>query len=192
MRVNIKSIHKNYDLLSMRERFSIFDAARIRGDKREIEAVYAASPQKSYRVTDFYFFSQVVFMLHKVNLIERWNHQTTAEFFLNAEGDGDKSEKYSDSMMLAAYLYVIETDAWALIGDEFGFDVQSYRERLAKESFAISQLEGWDAALRKVAFSENGAREMIARISPAEASENVKTLQSVAEMYRAVLLEEER
>lgn len=190
--MNIKSIQKNYNLLSMRERFSIFDAARLRDDEREIEAVDAASPRKSYRVIDFYFFKQAVFMLHKINLIERWNHQTIAERFLEAKGESDKSEKYSDILMLTAYLYVIETDAWVSIGDEFGFDVLSYRKSLAKVSFAVRQLECWDAALRKVALTEIGARELMARSVSTDAAENIKTLQSVAEMYRAVLLEEEK
>jgi len=117
-----------------------------------------------------------------------------AKFFLNAEEekDSDKSEQYSDNIMLAGYLYVIETDAWALVGDEFGFDVRGYRERLAKESFAISRLECWDTALRDVAFTEDGAKGMIAKTTSVEAGENIKTLQSVAEMYRAILLEEEK
>ncbi len=191
--MNLKSIQKNYDLLSMRERFSILDAARIRDDEREIEAVYAASPQKSYRVVDFYFFRQTVLALHKLNLIERLNHQARVMWFLEAieEKESKEAEMYSDCIMLGAYLYIIETDAWALVGDEFGFDVRGYRERLAKDSFALSQLEQRDAALREVAFTEDGAKEMIARNLSTEMSEGIKTLHSVADMYRAVLLEEE-
>ncbi len=79
-----------------------------------------------------------------------------------------------------------------MIGDEFGFDVRGYRERLARGSFALSLLERRDGAMREVAFTEDGAKEMIAGAGAAEAGENIKTLQSVAEMYRAVLLEEEK
>ncbi len=102
--MNLKSIQKNYDLLSMRERFSIFDAARIRDDEREIEAVYAASPQKSYRVIDFYFFRQAVFALHKLNLIERLNQQAMVMCLLEAieETESKKAEKYDDCLLLGA------------------------------------------------------------------------------------------
>ena len=192
--MNLKSIQKNYDLLSMRERFSIFDAARIRDDEREIEAVYAASPQKSYRVVDFYFLRQAVLLLHKHNLIERWSQQTMVEHFFEAmeRAKGDKAKNYSECLMLAAYLYVIETDAWTLVGDEFGFDVRGYRKRLAMDSFALIQLERRDGAMREVAFTEDGAKGMIAGTASTKAGENVKTLQSVADMYRTVLLEAEK
>jgi hypothetical protein len=188
--MNLKSIQRNYDLLSMRERFALLHAASIRQDENECSAIHAASPRLTYRVYDFHFYADKVFQLHNINLLERWNHQSTFEFFHDFEDLEDgKFEKYLNSAMLSAYLYVIETDAWKAVGDEFGFDVVSFRERLAKESLAIRQLELYDSILRKFALTEDGARKVIAQNTSKETAENIKTLESVIEQYRSILLE---
>ncbi len=191
--MNLKSVQNKYDLLTMRERFALLHAASIRKDEIECGAVHAASQRVTYRVYDFHFLAEKVFFLHNINLLERLNHQAMyrlfSEFSEFSEFDDDRLERYLDSAQLAAYLYVLETDAWKNVGEEFGFDVPSYRERIAEDSLAVGQMEFLDVVLRGAAFNVEGARKVLARNVSEDAAKDIKTLESVMEQYRSILTE---
>ncbi|MBK8810462.1 MAG: hypothetical protein IPN69_06960 [Acidobacteria bacterium] len=186
--MNLKSVQNKYDLLTMRERFALLHAASIRKDEIECGAVHAASQRVTYRVFDFHFLAEKVLLLHNINLLERLNHQAMFKLFNDFhEFDDERTARYLDSTQLAAYLYVLETDAWKNVGEEFGFDVPSFREHLAEESLVIRQMEFLDVVLRGAAFNVEGARKVIARYVSVDAAKDIKTLESVTEQYRSIL-----
>lgn len=181
--MNLKTIQKNYDLLSVRERFALFQSALCRLDGNEIVAILANSPHKSYRMPDIHFFIEAVFYLHSVNYFARLNH---AEVFITLVRLNDKDD---ESYRMSAYLYVIETDAWSLVGEEFGVDVLAWRMRMAKDYMNINLLERRDSILREEAFNEDEARKYMSKfnVKPHE----ITTLSTIAERYRDVLLRSE-
>lgn len=188
--MNLKSVQNNYDLLTVRERFALLHAASLRKDEPECGAIHAASQRVTFRVYDFHFLAEKVFFLHNINLLERLNHQATYRLLSEFdEFDDERTERYLDSAQLAAYLYVLETDAWKNVGEEFGFDVPSYRERIAEDSLAVRQMEFLDVVIRGAAFNEDAAKKVLARNTSEELAKDIKTLESVMEQYRSILTE---
>lgn len=183
MIMNLKSVQKNYGLLSVRERFSLLQSAVCRFDEKEVEAIYASSPRVSYRLPDLHFFRDAVFHLHMVNHFERLSYQDTVSLLAHCEG------KHDSACALAGYLYVIETDAWSLVGEEFGFDVKAWRERMAKDYTACWKIELFDSVMREIAFNEDEAREYVSIFNVKK--NEVKTLAFVVEKYRQHLRENE-
>jgi hypothetical protein len=53
--MNIKSIRRNYDELTMLERLSLLDNAVSRDDESEIKAIVAASPRKTFSQPDYLY-----------------------------------------------------------------------------------------------------------------------------------------
>jgi hypothetical protein len=197
--MNLKSIQKNYGLLSLEERAALMFAAILRDDERELDAIVAATPKVSYTVRDFYFFAREINDLHIVNLIERWNQQTLFDTFVDVAEearDHKKKKRYEVMARVSAYLYVVETDAWEIVGNEYGIDVLAYRKHLANKLSCITFLEFWDEVLRKAAFTEAEAIQYLTeqsiklKIHTAENRVvNFKTVESVAETYRKQLRE---
>lgn len=197
--MNLKLIQKNYGLLSLEERAALVFSAAIRGDDRELDAIVAATPRVNYTVRDYYFFAREINDLHVTNLIERWNQQVLFDTFVESAEDvrdKEKKKRYEVMARISAYLYVIETDAWEIVGSEYGMDVLAYRKYLANKLICVSFLEFWDEVLRKAAYTEAEALQTLAEQSiqlKIHTAENrvvdFKTLESVAEVYRKQLRE---
>lgn len=189
--MNLKSIRKNYDALSMRERFALYWKAAMRQDESEAGAVVAASPKLDLRVVDIAPFAEDVLTLHLLNLIERMNYAAMFEVFLGLSDDEDEErfERISDSLFLAGYLYTVETDAWNLIGDEFGFDVEDFRRRSAVDYPAVEFMNVKDEMMRKLAFTEEGIKKVAER-NRMNVSE-LKTLETQKAKYREILTKAE-
>ena len=165
--MNLKTIRKSYDLFSSRERFSLFKKACSRQDESEINAIVSASPKILYQVVDFYSFHESVNDLNLVNLLERLKLQEIFDLFFQQfkETDFEKLseadfENSLDKIYQCGYFYTIETDAWKAVGDEFGFDVQDFRQAMAKEFMTFGLLEIKDKTMRQTAFNEEGMRNI--------------------------------
>lgn len=190
--MNLKNIRKNYDALSLRERYLLFNKAANRNDESEINAIVSVSPKLSYKLVDFYNFHEAVNDLNLVNLLQRLRFQEIFDL-LYQKVNSSKSEKFEqalDDLLLCGYLYKTETDAWKLIGDEFGFDVQDFRQKMANGFLTFGLLEIKDELMREVAFTEEGIRKIAAE-QGLNLSE-VLTIETKKSEYREYLIQAER
>ena len=181
--MNLNSLRKNYDTLSFRERYSLYQMASVRRDESEINAVVLASPKSNYTQVDFAFFDEKVLILQLENIFERLDHSIRFDLFLNARDKTD--EKLTDGIFSSGYLYTIETDAWKVVGDEFGFDVEGFREGMAADYLPIRMMSSNDEMMRKLAFTEEGMRKIAADKN--FDSSGLKTLKTQTEKYREIL-----
>ncbi len=175
--MNTKTLRNDYRLLSMRERYSLLEAASLRDDQSEIAAIKAASPKVSFQGMDLSKLAETVQILHKHNLLERIGLADIAMDLFTAicyELFPEKPQNLFESFRVAAYLYVVETDSWIKACDEFGADAKKYRRWQAKLYYAAERLETHDELFRDCAFSE---REILARFP------NGRTVESVAQSY---------
>lgn len=190
--MNIKNLRKNYALLSMHERLALYEKALFRFDSSEADAIVAASPKTTWQVTDFYFLQEKVFQLQIHNLFERMKFYGSFELFLefSLETENiDKFERLTNNVMLSAYLYKVETDAWQIAGKEFGIDVEGFRELVAKDIFAFKKMELQDAYIKSMAFTDEGVKNIIASENRRKVvkSNEIKTLESQIEFYKELL-----
>lgn len=186
--MNLKTIRNNYNALSLHERYVLFKKASDRQDESEMNAIVLASPKLIYQFVDFYKFNEAVNDLNLVNLLERLKYQ---EMFDLAFQNLDKSdfENSLNKAMTFGYLYTIETDAWNAVGNEFGFDVQIFRQRMAKDFMTFAILEIKDETMRKVAFTEEGMTKILE--SKNLNSSELKTIETQKMKYRDILIQTE-
>lgn len=187
--MNLKSIRKNYDALSLRERYLLFERALEREDESEINAIVSASPKRDYQMIDFYELSKSVNNLNLVNLLERLKCQELFDLSFESLEKSD-SENSLDNILLCGYLYTIETDAWKAVSDEFGFDAQGFRQKAANDFLTFGVLEIKDEMMRRLAFTEDGVRKVLEakKLSLSE----MKTLENQTAKYRGILIEAEK
>ena len=101
--------------------------------------------------------------------------------------DRKKSDKFSNSVSLSAYLYTIETDAWQIVCDELGFDASCHRELAAELCFAVQKMEMKDKFIRDCAFNEDEADKFLRQLTKSfkiNVVYKVKTLEQQIEFYR--------
>jgi hypothetical protein len=111
-------------------------------------------------------------------------------FDLIGTQEAETWEMVTDVVLAAGYLYTIETDAWAMVGDEFGFSVAGFRQSMVERNEAVSVMEQNDKLMRKAAFTEEGMRQTLKRNGHNGAQ--VKTLAGIATTYREFLSEAEK
>ncbi len=126
------------------------------------------------------------------NLLERMKFYSNFEIFLEVAletEDIDKFERMTNNFMLSAYLYKIETDAWQIAGNEFGVDVEGFRELVAKDIFVIKKMELQDEYIKSMAFTDEGVKNVIASENRRKVvkSDEIKTLESQIEFYKDIL-----
>ena len=81
--MNVKSLRKNYDKLSKRERFILYDAAENRDDKSEMDAISLATPNEDWIKPDFALQAEQILKLRLVQLAQRLKHCRDAMFWLS-------------------------------------------------------------------------------------------------------------
>ncbi len=187
----LKSIKNNYDLLTKAERFGLYQKASLRKDESELAAIYNATPKKTYEVIDFYFLCEEIFRLDAINLLQRLGHSNMYDWFMNfaatREDDEKKSEYFCDAASLSAYLYVIETDAWKIVCDNLGFEVDWFRKLSGEFSFAVQMMTHKDEIMRQFAFDEDEAEKFIKKSAKRlKINQNfeIKTLGEQIKFYR--------
>ncbi|MGI8545395.1 MAG: hypothetical protein ACR2MD_18215 [Aridibacter sp.] len=184
---NLKLIQNNYDQLSRRERFGLYQRASLRNDIAELNAIEAATPKRTFDVIDFYFLREEIYRLDTVNLLQRLGHFTMFEMFMNfAHRENESFEKHIDSARLSAYLYKIETNAWEIVCDELGFEVNWFRKLSSKISFAVEMMEMKDELMQKMAFPKDEAIEFMKEVSELESFE-VKTVEQLIKQYQSFI-----
>ncbi len=185
--MNLKTLRKNYDALSFRERYSIYQNALLRNDDSELNAIILASPKLTYKQVDFAHFDELIMTLNLANLIQRLDYSARFDLFLNHKNR--ESERIIDCLFLTGYLYVIETDAWKAVGAEFGFDVEGFRKKMSESCLAIRLMNLNDEMMRKISFSKEGIEKFAEeKIDFSE----IITLESEIKKYRDILIDAEK
>lgn len=189
----IKSIKNNYELLDKRERFGLYQRASLRCDNDELGAIYSATPMKGYNVIDFYFLREEIYRIDTVNMLIRLGHKEMFETFIRFSADEEdkkRSDYFLQSAKMSAYLYVIETDAWTIVCEELGFEVNWFRSLAGQFCYAVEMMERQNSLLRGCAFSEDEARNFIkqgGKRFKLDGFTKIKTLEDQIKAYRDLI-----
>ena len=123
--MNLNAVRKNYRELSLIERNALFISALQRGDQSEIDAIYAATPRKSFSEIDFYELKQNLMMLQMLVIIEKADYFSVTLMFAEHK---DNTNKGADALSL--YLFFTLADAWKAICKEIGVDADEFEKML--------------------------------------------------------------
>lgn len=159
--MNIKSIRRNYDGLTMLERLSLVDNALSRDDDGELYAIKAASPKEAYSQPDFYNLLQEITTFRLCNLISRLGYVMSFDFFfrmgiekLKNLSESDDVDRLFDNAKIAAYLYVRATDVWNMVNEELGLR-PDFDDEIGEFLFSVNLLKAKEAIMRRLAFTED-------------------------------------
>ncbi len=166
--MNIKSLRKNYDGLTMLERLSLADNAESRDDESEIKAIIEASPKENFRQVDFYDLMREITIFRLGNLIFRLSYIMQFDFFCNlAELDILKNKsilkdysKHLDNAGMSAYLYFRAKDSWQIVSDELGLR-PDFDEEMSECLFSLELMRHKEQIMREMALSEDEASDLI-------------------------------
>lgn len=147
--MNLNAIRKNYETLTFIERNALFISALQRGDKSEIDAIYAATPRKTYSEIDFYELKQSLLVLQMFVIIEKVNHFNIALIFSETE-----NPRHKGAERLSLYLLFTLADAWRAVCKEIGVDADAFEKMLFPSQTFIYRVAGVENAFRDLAFSE--------------------------------------
>ncbi len=79
---SLKTIRNNYGLLTMQERFALFQRALYCQDENEIRRIIAESPQRNLSAPDFCELPEKVYRQDTVNLLSRLNYCSLFDYFI--------------------------------------------------------------------------------------------------------------
>lgn len=129
--MNVKTLRKNYDKLTVRERFAALVAAASRDDEDERRALLAAAPRRTYSLPHHYWLSAdfcTLTMLFRLMQLERAG-LLVLTFYFDSERNSS-SGRNSDSRLEAVFS-CLETlaaslrrddAAWRQVCAEYGID----------------------------------------------------------------------
>ncbi len=178
--MNLKSIQRNYEHMSMLERLSLLDNAVARDDESEIKAVVAASPCVHYTAADFYDPLEKINKLRLLNLVVRLSYIMQFDAFCIVD---ESEEGVRDHARLSAYLYVLTTDSWRAVSEEFGLR-PDFNERICRSLYSVEMLGIQDSILREFAFTESEAQNFV---EPYRKFGKIRTLADEIKATREVL-----
>lgn len=188
--MNINSLRKNYDNLTMLQRLALADNAIGRDDVSEAMAIKNASPKISYTQPDFAELLNDILLMRLCNLISRLGYILSYELFLQADLDILKNKSISrtrndrsGAIRLAAFLYVRAADSWQIVNDELGLR-SNFEEEFTKHLFPIELLNSKEEGMRSVAFTEKEAR---AYLQEGYGTDNLRTIEEEVKSYREAL-----
>lgn len=178
--MNIKSLRKNYDKLSKRERFILYDAAENRDDKSEMDAIILATPNVDWIKPDWALQAEQILKFRLVSLIQKLKYCREAMFWLAiamSEETTRKNKKrvefFFESARLNAYFYCVSADASHSIFEEIGLDTDAW-EKKQSELFSLDFVEETtEMQMRKLAFDEKEAEAFINKIGKERGIENI-------------------
>ena len=179
--MNLKSLRKNYDKLSKRERFILYDAAENRDDKSEMDAISLATPNEDWIKPDFALQAEQILKLRLVQLVHRLKHCRDAMFWLSLsvkkEKLTSKGEKkdcfFYESARLSAYFYCVSVETSHSIYKEIGLDIAAWETKEAELFDLDFADEMTDAQMRNLAFDEKEAEAFINKIGKEYGIENI-------------------
>ncbi len=189
--MNIKSLRKSYENLTMLERLSLADNALARDDESELRAIVAASPREGFKQPDYFNLMEEITRFRLINLIVRFSYIMQFDFFCELserEFYSDKPNEERDErilldMKMSAYLYVRATDSWKILNDELGLR-PNFDEEMSEVLFSLEMMKRKEMLMRKIAFTEDEAKEHLkAQIG----SDKMQTLEDEIEAIRKAL-----
>jgi len=178
--MNIKSLRKNYEQLSKRERMILYDSADNRDDNGEMDAIMLATPNENWIKPDFALEAEQILKVRLVMLAQSLKHSRKALFwFALAESEiltnrkKIKDQFFSDSAKLEAYFYCVNIDSALAIYKEIGLDLDAWKAK-EKEIFDFDFVdEETDKIMRRIAFTEKEAEAFINEIGKEKGFKNV-------------------
>lgn len=185
---SIKTIENNYGLLTMQERFSLFQQAVYNRDENEMSKIIAESPKRHLTAPDFCEMPEKIYRQDTLNLLLRLNHCKTFEYFIDSAvktKDKKESNTFSQAVSMSAYLYTIETDAWNILCDELGLDASFFREVTSVICLPVKMMNIKDKFIRDCAFAEDEASKFLNELfGKPKVSYKVTTLEEKIKFYR--------
>lgn len=175
--MNIKSLRKSYENLTMLERLSLVDNAISREDEIEVKAIVAASPRKTFSQPDYLDLFEMIKKFRFCNLIVRFGCVMNFDYFFHCEFSDE--ERQTNDARLAAYLYVRATDAWKAVNDELCLR-PDYNKEIGEILFPVELLNRKDELLRAFAFTEDEARKFIKKQT------GIEKIQTLADEINAI------
>jgi hypothetical protein len=166
--MNIKSLRRDYQNLTMLERLSLADNAIARDDENEERAINAASPKQLFRQVDFYDLLREITTFRLCNLISRLSYIMQFDYFtIEAELEILKEkpnlkliERLTTNQRMTAFLFVRATDSWRAVNDELGLR-PNFDEEISEFLFSIEMMKEKEEMMRALAFSETEASELL-------------------------------
>jgi len=192
--MNINTLRKNYQNLTMLQRLALADNALGRNDDNEALAIKNASPKDAFTQPDFYELLNEIVNIRICNIIVRLGYIMHFDLLLQIELDSELEKlknksslkaraRRSNQIRLAGYLYVRATDAWNAINEELGLR-PNFDEVLGEHLFSIELLRTKDVMMREYAFSE---AEAIAYTFKNKGKDDFRTIEREIEAYREIL-----
>lgn len=176
--MNIKSLRKNYDQLSKRERLILYDSAENRDDESEMDAILLATPNQDWIKPDFAMQAEQILKIRLVMLVQRLKHCREAMFWLALAEAGTLSNKkdnfFSDSASLEAYFYCVNIESALAIYSEIGLDLDAWKAKENKIFDFGFVDEETDKIMRSIAFTEKEAEAFINEVGNKRGIKNIK------------------
>jgi hypothetical protein len=178
--MNLKSLRKNYDKLSKRERFILYDSAENRDDQSEMDAILLATPNQDWVKPDFALQLEQLLKMRLVNLAQRLKHSRDALLWLSLsinEELTNKSKKkerfFYESARLSAYFYCVSVDTSNSIYEELSLDIETWKTK-EDQLFDLGFVdEITDLRMRNLAFDEKEAEAYINKIGKERGYKNI-------------------
>ena len=195
--MNLKSLRKNYDKLSKRERFILYDAAENRDDKSEMDAISLATPNEDWIKPDFALQAEQILKLRLVQLVHRLKHCRDAMFWFSLSikeelttKSAKKDRFFYESARLSAYFYCVNVETSHSIYEEIGLDIKAWETKEAELFDLDFADEMTDAQMRSLAFDEKEAEAFINKIGKEHGIKNIVlgfTYDKEFKSYREIL-----
>ena len=150
--MNLNAIRKNYETLTSIERHALMISALQRDDKSEIDAIYAATPRKTYSQIDFYELKQSLLVLQMFVMIVKADYFNTALMLSEVE-----RPKHKGIDRLSLYFFFTVADAWKAVCKEIGIDADAFEKMLFPNHCVTYRLAEFENSFRGLAFTEAAA-----------------------------------
>lgn len=195
--MNIKSLRKNYDQLSKRERMILYDSAENRDDESEMDAILLATPDERWIKPDFSYEAEQLLKVRLVTLVQRlkysreslhWSALAEAQMLSNPKKADDNF--FADYASLQAYFYCVTVDSALAVYEEIGLDLESWKAK-ENEIFDFDFVDDHtDKLMRVIAFTEAEAEAFIKKVGKDKGYKNVRlgfTLEKETNSLREIL-----
>ncbi len=154
--MNAKTLQRQYDKLTARERLALLLAADARGDEREHRALLDAAPTALYRLPhhwQLFDTLQLLALSYLVNQLDRaWAIGTLAHISDDVSPTSDRAWR---AARIAAYVFCVQADAWRAFCGELEIDPNALIVEFAD---ALFSLEFAERIAREFAFTFDEAQ----------------------------------
>jgi hypothetical protein len=189
--MNIKSLRKNYESLTMLERLSLADNALARDDENELQAIIAASPRIHFSQVDYLELLNQINKFRFCSLITRLSYIMQFDFFcyeaeldyLRNKSSSKREERLDVDARMSAFLYVRATDSWKSVCQEFSIN-PDFADEVCELLYSVKMMRAKDELLRAMAFTEEEAQAEIIKLF---GKGKVKTLEEEIASIKEVL-----